>query len=646
MYWARSLLVYMMDKQSNELSFISQVGQVYNSVSAGICVLSSDCRIVFVNSELVQLLDISKANIIGQDFLSIIFSDADNDKLKFRAWFKSLLCRSKQNKSPEKFSCELISNSNRKVAAVLSAKKISHLEHEFIVITFDELAEFVSKDSHMLALQEQFISILSSIPDLLVVLDEQGIFCDVFTSKPELLYKPVERLIGRSFHDIMPAELAPKIAATLDKVFTTKQVQSVEYALEVSGKFRWFSASVIPFKNHSEVRVLWLARDVTPLLQAQTDAQSSLRFMESLLKALPDPVYYKDTAGKYLGCNDAFENIVGKSIREIRGATDQDLWPTEQAELFALKDAELASETGTQYFEHAIENATGQKRNIIFSKATYYDANDHVAGIVGVMTDISARREIERQKRSLQKQMLEAQKLESLGVLAGGIAHYFNNQLVGIIGNADLAMLELQADHPCVNYIKQVQNSAIKAAELTDQMRAYSGAGHFVVQSENINDIIHETYHLLESCIKQGAELVLKLQPNLPDFKVDRNQIQQVLINLVSNASEAIINPAGTVTLTTHLFNIDTDQKITGLVAGEPIPGSYICIEVADTGVGIASKTKQKLFEPFFSTKFTGRGLGLAATHGIVRGHKGLICLESAKNIGSKFKILFPAAKS
>jgi signal transduction histidine kinase/CheY-like chemotaxis protein len=267
--------------------------------------------------------------------------------------------------------------------------------------------------------------------------------------------------------------------------------------------------------------------------------------------------------------------------------------------------------------------------------------------IIGVTTagvDITDRRIAESERKRLEEQMRNAQRLESLGVLAGGIAHDFNNLLVGMLGKAGLALVELPEDSPARQSVKDIETSARRAAELTRQMLASSGLGRFVVEPLTLSRIVQEMTQLLGRVISKQARLSLHLTGDAPAMVADATQIRQVVMNLITNASDALEGEPGLITVKTGTVHADR-QMLAATYLNEELPaGEYVFLEVTDSGVGMDAATRERIFEPFFTTKFTGRGLGLAAVIGIVRGHKGAIDVISQPGCGTTFRLLFPAA--
>ena len=250
---------------------------------------------------------------------------------------------------------------------------------------------------------------------------------------------------------------------------------------------------------------------------------------------------------------------------------------------------------------------------------------------------------LEERRRESEK-LLQTQKLESLGVLAGGVAHDFNNLLVGILGNASLAAEALPPSSPIQRMLSDVMDASERAANLAKQLLAYAGKGRFVIRAVDLSESVREISHLVRSSIPKNVQLRLDLAEDLPCVKADAAQLQQIVMNLVINAAEAIpAGETGQVLVTTGVQDVDQNYIQQALNAVDLNPGTYVTMEVHDTGVGMDAHTISRIFDPFFTTKFTGRGLGLAATLGIVRGHGGALKVYSTPGRGTTFKILFPA---
>jgi signal transduction histidine kinase/ActR/RegA family two-component response regulator len=251
------------------------------------------------------------------------------------------------------------------------------------------------------------------------------------------------------------------------------------------------------------------------------------------------------------------------------------------------------------------------------------------------------------EQQQTEERLRRTQKLESLGVLAGGVAHDFNNLLTGIIGNASLALETVGSDSPAREFLEDALEASQRAADLTRQLLAYSGKGRFVIEPIDLSELVRQINVLLHTSISKNVQVKLELPAGLPCIIGDSGQIQQVIMNLVINAAEAIgPERSGAVHVRTGVENVDADGLSGSVVADNAVPGEYVYLEVRDTGCGITQSRLARIFDPFFTTKFTGRGLGLAAVQGIVRSHRGVLKVESTPGDGSTFRVLFPATEA
>ena len=258
----------------------------------------------------------------------------------------------------------------------------------------------------------------------------------------------------------------------------------------------------------------------------------------------------------------------------------------------------------------------------------------------GASRDVTEMKEAEQER-----QRLQAQKFESLGTLAGGVAHDFNNILTSIIGNADLAMMQLPPESPVLENLQRIEKSAAKAADLAKQMLAYSGKGKFLVQALDLSRLIEEMKGVIRDAVPAPVQLRYDLAASLPLVDADPSQICQVVVNLVRNAAEAVGDKDGVVELTTGVQHCDGSFFQDVWHAHQGDGGRYVFIGVSDNGCGMDRDTAGKIFDPFFSTKFTGRGLGMAAVMGIVRGHRGGIKVHSEPGAGTTIRVFLPATQ-
>jgi PAS domain S-box-containing protein len=272
------------------------------------------------------------------------------------------------------------------------------------------------------------------------------------------------------------------------------------------------------------------------------------------------------------------------------------------------------------------------------------DAAGAVTGVLGVAIDLTERHQAEEARLALERNLLETRKLESLGLLAGGIAHDFNNLLMTVVGNLSVARERIPPDSPAGAALDQIEVAARRGSDLTRQMLAYAGREAVSLEPCDVNALVGEMRDLLSVSMVKGASTSWELAHDLPPIEADATQLRQVVMNLLTNASDAIGDRVGTITVRTFVADIDAATLASLRTAPDASPGPHVCIEVADTGCGMGPATVEKIFDPFFSTKLSGRGLGLATVLGIVRRHRGALGVTTGPARGTTFRIYLPCA--
>jgi two-component system, cell cycle sensor histidine kinase and response regulator CckA len=397
--------------------------------------------------------------------------------------------------------------------------------------------------------------------------------------------------------------------------------------------------------------------DRTQRERAERERDEALAWARVLLESAPEMVLVIDLdSGRMVMASENTASFFGYEMEELLGLDRPGLIPELQPdgrpslELVA-RDRQRALDGETVVSTLTCVHRDGTLRPVE-ARVVRLPVPGRVLRISFI--DIRDRLRDEAERERLAARVQHQQKLESLGVLAGGIAHDFNNLLVGILGNVGLAVADLPPGSPVHETLRDIEVAAQRAADLTRQMLAYSGRGRFAVERVDLSALVEETTRLLGVAIARSATLRLDLPAGLAPVEVDVNQVRQIVMNLVTNASDALDDEPGVISVRTCA--VDVDGGVTGPagpgVAGsewctdQPEPGRFVAVEVADTGVGMDDDTRARMFDPFFSTKFTGRGLGLAAVLGIVRGHGGAIAVTSAPGAGTTVRVLLPAATS
>ena len=393
--------------------------------------------------------------------------------------------------------------------------------------------------------------------------------------------------------------------------------------------------------------------DITERKQMEEALRESEDRFRTLVQELSVGVLVYDADAQVVLCNPVALELLGVSESQVLGQSGFDA------------DWSVVREDGQPLLapEHPVSQAIAGRRpvrNVVMGvyRAAFRDRkwllasaeprlgpDGGVRQVICTFSDVTERKRVEEERRQLEAQVQHTQKLESLGVLAGGIAHDFNNLLMGILGNVGLALLETPPETAAHQYLEKIESVTMHAAELTNQMLAYSGKGRFVVQPLDLSRLVKEMGHLLEMVVSKKVQLRLDLAANSPSIDADAAQMRQVVLNLVTNASEAIGAQGGMVTVRTGTVQTPTVDPGRAYFEAGLTEGPFVYVEVSDTGCGMDSETQGRIFDPFFTTKFTGRGLGLAAVLGIIRGHHGGIGLSSQPGRGTTFTALFPRSR-
>ena len=435
-----------------------------------------------------------------------------------------------------------------------------------------------------------------------------------------------------------------RCASVEDEAWNNGRSVSDQVVLELtSHKLSTFEVTKVPIfnRNGSRKGMVTIARDITRQVTTEQELHSVINQLNVILDSISSAIALVIDR-KIIWTNPAAEKLFGYSGAELQGCTTEILHSSRKA--YEDFSSQVYLELGRQGYsrgEIRLRKKDGEKVWCLYS-TTFVNAEDPSQGIIVAVEDIQAQKDAWEREQRLQEKMQHAQKLESLGVLAGGIAHDFNNLLMGILGNTELCLMKLEPESPLRKYIDRVRSASEKAADLTAQMLAYSGRGHFIIEPVNLSTVVSEMSELLDSVISKKARIVFKLDERLPAVRGDVSQMRQVVMNLIVNASEALEDRPGDIVVSTGVMEVDAAYLQKVYFDHEAGPGKYVWLEVSDTGTGMDSRTVSRIFEPFFTTKFSGRGLGLAAMLGIVRGHHGIIRVDSKPGRGTTVRVLFP----
>ncbi len=379
--------------------------------------------------------------------------------------------------------------------------------------------------------------------------------------------------------------------------------------------------------------------------RAEEALRASERRLWQIIDLVPHMIFAKDSRGRFLLANRALADAYGTKVEDLVGRSHRDLHASADEVSPMLADDRAVIESGEPKYVPAekFTDSEGRVRILQAIKIPFTESSSNEPAILGVATDITERTRAEEERRKLEERMLQAQKLESLAVLAGGIAHDFNNLLTGILSNAAAASREFEPGDLVLQSLDEIVQGAKVAAHLTQQLLSYSGRGQLDVRPLDLSEEVHALEGLLKSSMGKRARLVTELAGDLPAIEADATQIQQVLMNLARNAAEST-DRHGYVRIGTSAVDLEEGDLPHHVPGSRAEPGLHVELSVEDDGCGMDSDTLKRIFDPFFSTKPTGHGLGLAATIGIVHRHGGGLSVESTPGQGTVFRLLFPAS--
>ncbi|WP_005034203.1 hybrid sensor histidine kinase/response regulator [Holophaga foetida] len=377
------------------------------------------------------------------------------------------------------------------------------------------------------------------------------------------------------------------------------------------------------------------------LHKAKAESDEIAKRFQNLEQYSPDGVFWIRALSEddyvYEDVNPAFERINCTRKSDMQGRRPGEVLPPEDAE-GALAHYRQCMATGQPSTVQVSMRKGETQRTLEMQLIPLGSASGRIKHMVGFCRDIT-------DARATEEAIRQSQKLKSLGILAGGIAHDFNNLLTAMLGNLNLAQIKLGENGPAANFLENIERTVLRASDLTRQLLAYSGRGHFVVKPLDLNTVVGEMTHLLEVSIPKKIGLDYRFAQHLPPIEADFAQIQQVVMNLVTNASDAIGDREGFISITTRCSEV-SEGFISATFPDQAIePGLFVILEVSDNGCGMSRKVLDHIFDPFFTTKSNGKGLGLSAMLGILRGHRAGIKIYSEVDRGTVFKLFFPAAK-
>lgn len=494
------------------------------------------------------------------------------------------------------------------------------------------LANKAKAEESLTRREKQYRDLVETSDDLIWAVDTEG--CWTFVNQQAVRriygYEPGE-MLGRPFTDFETLHQAARDMTAFQRIKDGEPAFNyITQHLRKDGAPVWlsFNAIVVRDEKGKVLGTTGTARDITAQRKTEQRLQDSELLYQSLVETLPQCIFRKDKEGRFTFANSAFCELLHLELPEVLGRTDLDLYPPELARKYSEDDGRVM-DSGTPFEGvDSYKDWEGRLRHMQVVKNPLYDARGELVGIQGIFWDIT-------DKMKMEGELVKSSKLESIGLLAGGIAHDFNNILTAILGNISLLRYTGSLPQEANLRLEDVQKACLRARGLTQQLLTFAKGGAPIKQSASIVEIIRDSSEFALRGSNVRAEY--SFASGLPRVEVDASQISQVIQNLVINANQAMPN-GGTI-------EINGIERVIGPESDLPLnPGHYVLISVRDHGTGIPPDLLPKIFDPYFTTKPTGTGLGLATAYSVLRRHDGVITVESKVGEGTVFRIYLPAS--
>jgi two-component system, cell cycle sensor histidine kinase and response regulator CckA len=585
-----------------------------------------------------RLLGYKSDEIIGLDLKSLYVNPQEREE------FLSQIMR---NGSVDDFQAQLRRKDNSVIWVSTNSKILKDEKGNFLGV--EGLARDVSErkraEEDLKESEERYRALFDRSFDCVYVNDFEGNFIDANDTALNILGYDREEIRSVKFASLLSEDQLPLAFQVLTEIKETGyHKELVEFSLKrKDGRIVYVeSKSSVIYRDEEPFAILGIARDITERKHAEEALRESEEKYRTILESMGEAYFEVDLEGNFTFFNDALPLSLGYSKEELKGMNNRDYMPPETAkEIYNLFNEIYKTGRPIRGYSYEVIRKDGAERFHELVASLMRDGNGKPIGFRGISHDITERKRAEEGKRKLEAQLNQAQKMEAIGILAGGVAHDFNNLLTSIIGYAELALMDLGKNSRVNQSLDEILKAGHRAAGLTRQLLAFSRKELIRPEVLNFNSLIMNFEKMLRRLIREDIDIVSVCSPDLWQVEADPGQMEQVVMNLAVNARDAM--PKGG-KLTIETANVELNEDYFRDHGVENQAGPYVMLAVTDTGTGMDKETRARIFEPFFTTKGLGRGtgLGLSTVYGIVKQNKGHIWVYSEPEKGTTFKVYFP----
>lgn len=633
-----------LEKQS---SFIQNMYNAARDISFITCeILNNDCRIISFSPGSEMMFGCKSQSVIGRSLKTIQKSES------YEKWGK-LISAVRENAEPAKAELDIIREDGETFTGFLSVYPLfgDNSKVPSILIVLSDITERRRAEEALRESQQMLQLVLDTIPVRVFWKDKNSVYqgCNQLFASDSGLNSP-EDVVGKRDDELAWKDRAELYRAQDQRVIQTRKplLNYEESITTPDGRELWLRTSMIPLRNLEGdiVGVLGTCEDITKRRRSDELVRQSEEKYRNLIETMHEGVVIADLEENIIFGNKAAGDIFGYAHDDLIGMNFKNFVVEEELEKI-YRETEKRKNKERSRYETTIRRKDGEIRQLFVSATPYLDDEEIVRGAVGVFTDISELKKAEREKQELKEKLIRAQRMESIGVLAGGVAHDLNNILGPLVGYPELIINQLPPESRVVKQVSRIQKSAHRAAEVVQDLLTMARRGRYEMTPVDLNQVVDSYIKSTDfSNLKSrfpGVEIKIEIDQTIPKVYGSASHLSKVVMNLIINAFDAMPY-SGRLTIRTECKYI---EKLTG--GYDNIEnGKYVLLVIGDTGIGIDKDDYKRLFEPFYTKKKMGRsgsGLGLSIVYGVVKDHNGYIDVRSEINRGSDFIVYLPGAE-